>query len=76
MNLIQYDFRFRIEWKNGGTSIGSWDYFTEDLKEIFDDLYKEVLIESLKDPVEDEITEPPENISRIHITIHNLEDFG
>ena len=72
MSLIHYDFHFRIEWKNGGTSMGSWDYFTEDLKEIFDDLYKEVLIESLKDPIEDEITEPPENIKWIRINIRKL----
>ena len=76
MNLMQYDFRFQIVWKNGGTSMGSWDYFTEDLKEIFDDLYKEVLIESLKDPVEDEITEPPENIKVVQINIRKLKDYG
>jgi len=69
MVYIIYDLRYRIEWKKGGTTLGSLDYPTDDIKEVFDTLYQEVVVESMLDPITDEINDSPENIRTIRITI-------
>ena len=76
MNLWHYGIRIRIKWKNGGTSLGDWDCYTDDLQEIFLELFQEVVVKSLMDPFTDEITEPLINIRNIHINIRKLSDFG
>ncbi|MBC8383898.1 MAG: hypothetical protein H8E57_00095 [Candidatus Cloacimonetes bacterium] len=69
MVYIIYDLWYRIEWIKGGTSLGSLDYPTYDIKEVFDPLYQEVVVGSMLDPITDEINDSPENIRTIRITI-------
>ena len=74
MVYIIYDLRFRVEWKKGGTTLGNLDYPTDDIKEVFDPLYQEVVVTSMLDPITDEINDTPENIQAIRITIRKKRE--
>jgi hypothetical protein len=67
MVYVKYDLRFRIQ--NGGTAMGSLDFITSDLKEVFDQLYNEVVIESGIIPEDDETGQSAGRVNNIHITI-------
>jgi len=69
MVYIKYDLWYSIKWHKGGTSMGSLDYPNEDLDKVFEQLHGEVIIPSLTDPITDEITESPENMKTISISI-------
>lgn len=76
MNPARISIHYRIDWKNGGSTIGDWEYIAWELDEIFSELYQEVVIESLKDPLTGDLTESPENIRTIRINIRKLNDSG
>ena len=64
---VKYDLRFSLKYK--GTTLGSLDFVHENLKEVFDQLYTEVVESSIIDPITDKITGAPEMLNDIHITI-------
>ena len=67
MVYVKYDLRFRIH--HAGTTSGTLDFITSDLKDVFDQLYEEVVSTSIIDPVTDKISLPPESLSKINMTI-------
>jgi len=69
MNLSQFYIHYRIEWRSGGTSTGSWDQSTDELSDIFNPLKQEIYEEFLKNPFTGDLEEPPENIRKISISI-------
>lgn len=69
MNLAYYYIHFRIEWRSGGTTTGSWEHVTDEIYDLFPGLKEEVYLESLKNPFTGEQEEPPENIRKISISI-------
>ena len=67
MVYVKYDVRFCIE--HTGKTMGTLDFITSDLKEVFDQLYEEVVATSIKDPITDEISVAPEMLNKINIAI-------
>jgi len=64
---VKYDLRFSLEYK--GTAMGSLDFINENLKELFDQLYAEVVEMSIVDHLTGQIIATPEMLNDIHITI-------
>ncbi|MCK9204534.1 MAG: hypothetical protein M0P58_08905 [Bacteroidales bacterium] len=67
MVYTKYDLHFRI--KNKGTTLGSLDFITVNLKEVFDQLYQEVVTGSCINPLTDGMDDDPAMISAMNITI-------
>jgi len=67
MVYVKYDVHFCIE--HTGTTMGTLDFTTSDLKEVFDQLYEEVVATSFIDPDTDEISVKPEMLNKINMTI-------
>jgi hypothetical protein len=64
---VKYDLRYSLKYK--GTAMGSLDFVNENLKEVFDQLYAEVVEPSIMDPITDKIIATPEMLNDIHIAI-------
>jgi len=69
MIFTKYDLRFSLDWENGGTLNGDMDFIEDDLKEVFSQLYTEVVEGSLIDHAPGDIPEKPEIINEISIRI-------
>ena len=67
MVYVKYDLRFRIQ--HTVTTSGTLDFITSDIKDVFDQLYDEVVATSFIDPETDEISVKPEMLNKINMTI-------
>ena len=69
MVYTKYDLRFSLDWENGGTLTGDMDFNEDNLKNVFSQLYTEVVEGSLIDHAPGDIPEKPEIINEIRIRI-------
>ncbi len=71
MNMVytKYDLHFSIDWEAGGTLTGDTDFNEQELKNVFSQLYSEVVEGSLDDHVIGNIPEKPDIIHEIRINI-------
>lgn len=69
MVYTKYDLHFSIDWEVGGTLTGDMDFNEEELKNVFSQLYTEVVEGSLDAHAKGEIPEKPEIINEIRINI-------
>ena len=67
MAYIKYDLHYSTRYQ--GHNLGSLDIITDDLKDVFDQLYKEVVIGSAAGSAGEDDSGSLENMNNINITI-------